>query len=64
MTFDTFLHKLNVTEEEHIKALKSSLKKAIIYLRQKAQDIYLNCYMKNVLPAGKQITTFSLSCVF
>ena len=33
ITFDTFLHKLNVTEEEYITALRSSLNKAKIYLR-------------------------------
>ena len=49
ITFDTFLHKLNVTEEEYITALRSSLKKAKIYLRQEVQDIYINCYIKDML---------------
>ena len=31
--FNTFLHKLNVTEEEYITALRSSLNKTKIYLR-------------------------------
>ena len=33
ITFDTFLHKLKMTEEEYITALRSTLKKAKIYLR-------------------------------
>ena len=58
ITFDTFLHKLNVTQEEYITALRSSLNKAKIYLRQEVHDIYINCYMKDM--HGKQIMTFSL----
>ena len=51
ITFDTFLHKLNVTEEEYITAMRSSLNKEKIYLRQEVQDIYINCYMKDRLSA-------------
>ena len=68
ITFDTFLHKLNVTEEEYITALRSSLNKAKIYLRQEVQDIYINCYMKDMLSAWQvnhdiQFVLHAFSCI-
>ena len=42
ITFDIFVHKLKVTEEEYITALSSSLSKARIYLRQEVKNIYIS----------------------
>ena len=70
ITFDTFLQKLNVTEEEYITALRSSLNKAKTYLRQEVQDtyIYINCYMKDMLSAWQanhdiQFVLHAFSCI-
>ena len=57
-----------VTEEEYITALRSSLNNAKIYLRREVQDIYINCYMKDMLSAWQanhdiQFVLHTFSCI-
>ncbi|KAJ8018509.1 ATP-dependent DNA helicase PIF1 [Holothuria leucospilota] len=49
VTFEQFLQQINVTEEEYIQAVCSSLKAPTVFLRRNPSDIRINPYMKNLL---------------
>ena len=51
ITFLDFLEKLDITEEVYILALCSSLEKPKVFLKREVQDMYTNCYMRNMLSA-------------
>ena len=68
ITFDDFLQKLGITEEVYILALRSSIRKPKVLLKQEVQDIYINCYMKGMLSAWQanhdvQLVLEAYSCI-
>ncbi|PIK39363.1 hypothetical protein BSL78_23804 [Apostichopus japonicus] len=49
MTYDDFLKDVDLSEEEYIQAIRSSIKTPTIFLERTPAAIRVNCYMKNLL---------------
>ncbi len=49
ISYTQFLEILNVSEEDYIKAVRSSIKKDKIFLARQVNEIWINSYMKNML---------------
>ena len=55
MTFEDLLLKLNITEENYLLAIRSSLNAAIIFLKQKPNEMHINNYNADCLTANMDI---------
>ena len=53
LSFKKFLRKLNMSESQYIKAIRSSMKDVKIYLKRDPCDIRVNAYCKQLLSAWK-----------
>ncbi len=51
MTFAEFLEKLDLSEQQHIKAIRLSLKHSTLFLRRLPAEIIINCYNPHLLKA-------------
>ncbi|KAJ1528130.1 hypothetical protein ONE63_008044 [Megalurothrips usitatus] len=49
MTFDQFLHSLNLSEDQYIKAIRSSLSKHQIFIKRDVQDIFISPFSIKML---------------
>jgi hypothetical protein len=53
MTFDEFLEKLDLSEQQYFKAIRLSLKHNTLLLKRSPAEIRINCYNPNLLRAWK-----------
>ena len=53
MTFEDLLLKLNITEENYLLAIRSSLNAATIFLKQKPNEMHINNYNADCLTAWR-----------
>ncbi|CAB3987819.1 ATP-dependent DNA helicase PIF1 [Paramuricea clavata] len=53
MTFVEFLQKLDLSEQQYIKAIRLSLKNSTLLLKRSPAEIRINCYNPNLLRAWK-----------
>ena len=53
MTFEDLLLKLNITEENFLLAIRSSLNAATIFLKQKPNEMHINNYNADCLTAWR-----------
>ena len=53
MTFEDSLLKLNITEENYLLAIRSSLNAATIFLKQKPNEMHINNYNADCLTAWR-----------
>ena len=53
MTFDEFLKKLDLSEQQYLKAIRLSLKHNTLLLKRSPAEIRINCYNPNLLRAWK-----------
>ena len=51
MTFVEFLEKLDLTEQQYIKAIKLSLEHSTLLLKRSPCEIRINCYTPHLLKA-------------
>ncbi|CAB4028779.1 ATP-dependent DNA helicase PIF1 [Paramuricea clavata] len=51
MTFDEFLEKLDLSEQQYIKSIRLSLKHNTLLLKRSPAEIRINCYNPNLLKA-------------
>ena len=56
MTFDEFLKKLGLSEQQYLKAIRLSLKHNTLLLKRSPAEIRINCYNPNLLRAWKANT--------
>ena len=53
MTFVEFLEKLDLTEQQYIKAIRLSLKHSTLLLKRSPSEIRINCYNPHLLKAWR-----------
>ena len=53
MTFEDLLLKLNITEENYLLAIRSSMNAATIFLKRNPNEIYINNYNADCLTAWR-----------
>ena len=57
MSFDEFLIELNITEDEYIQAIQSTLKRPTVFLKRKISHIWNNNFPKDMLVMWNENTT-------
>ena len=49
MEFDAVLSELNMTEDQYIKAIRSSITRSQVYLKRNSREVGINCYNNDML---------------
>ena len=67
MSFDEFLEKLDLSEQQYLKAIRLSLKHNTLLLKRSPAEIRINCYNANLLKAWQanmDIQSLCLCCLY